>query len=77
MKKTTVLFLAFLVLVVAISGCFGNKETNTPTTSGSQQTVPSGISTSESIPSADDGAGLTIETPQASADENVDLGSLI
>ena len=74
MKKTTILFLAFLVLVVAISGCVGKQaaQTNTPQTGNTQTT--GGVS--GEIPAANSG-GLTVETPQASAGENVDLGSLI
>ena len=73
MKRTTILFLAFLALVVAISGCVGKQaaQTNTQTSTSANTGGVSG-----EIPAADS-SGITVETPQASADENVDLGSLI
>ncbi len=68
MKKTTVLFLALLVLTVFVSGCVGKGPAETGTGNSAQIT--------DSIPDAG-ASGMTVETPEASADENVDLGSLI
>lgn len=67
MKKTTVLFLALLVLTVFVSGCVGKDTAQT----GTDNEAP----ITDSIPDAK--TGMAVETPQAAADENVDLGSLI
>ena len=78
MKKATVLFLALLAIVVVISGCVGNQTQNatppSPPLGSPAQTPPASTGVSGEIPTADQGSGITVETPNSTSGENVDLG---
>jgi len=78
MRGLYFIFAALLVLVVAIAGCAGKG------TSKEQPVVAPPVQPPAEQPPAVEGditppdeSGVQIELPQSSADENVDLGSLI
>lgn len=69
MRKIYLILVGLLILAVLFSGCTGKKAAEQP----SQQTV-TGLEGNLSVPGEKD---LLVEEPLSSADENVDMGSLI
>jgi PBP1b-binding outer membrane lipoprotein LpoB len=70
MKKLHMITVCLLILAVLLSGCVGEKAAQQP----SQTPQGEGIQGNISVPGDKD---LLIEEPLSSADENVDMGSLI
>jgi PBP1b-binding outer membrane lipoprotein LpoB len=72
MRKLHIIIVCLLILAVLLSGCVGEKAAQQP----SQTTIPQGegLQGNISVPGDND---LLIEEPLSSADENVDMGSLI
>lgn len=72
MRKIYMILVGLLILAVLFSGCTGKKAAEQP----SQTTTPqgAGLEGNLSVPGEKD---LLVEEPQSSADENIDMGSLI
>ncbi len=73
MRKLHLILACFLILAVLFSGCTDKKADNQP---AQQQQPATGaeIEGNLSVPGEKD---LLVEEPLSSADENVDMGSLI
>lgn len=69
MRKIHLILVGLLIFAVLFSGCTGKKAAEQP----SQQPV-TGLEGNLSVPGEKD---LLVEEPLSSADENVDMGSLI
>jgi len=69
MRKLHLILVVLLILAVLFSGCTGKKATEQPS-----QTQGTGLEGNISVPGEKD---LLVEVPLTSADENVDMGSLI
>ncbi len=69
MRKIHLILVGLLILTVLFSGCTGKKASEQP----SQQTV-TGLEGNLSVPGEKD---MLVEEPLSSADESVDMGSLI
>lgn len=82
MKGLYLVLAGLLVLVVAIAGCVGKQATSQPVSQPAQPPVQQPpaqqaapvVEGDITVP-AD--SGMSIEQPQSSSDETVDLGSLI
>lgn len=75
MKGLYFVLAGLLVLVVALAGCVGKKaEPVTPPVVSPPPEQPPAVEGDITPPEE---SGVQIEIPQSSADENVDLGSLI
>ncbi len=70
MKKLRLILVVLLILAVLFSGCTGKKAAEQP----SQTPQGAGLEGNISVPGEKD---LLVEEPLTSADENVDMGSLI
>lgn len=70
MRKLHMILVVLLILAVLFSGCTGKKAPEQP----SQTTQWAGLEGNISVPGEKD---LLIEEPLTSADENIDMGSLI
>ena len=69
MRKLHLILVVLLILAVLFSGCTGKKAPEQPS-----QTQGAGLEGNISVPGEKD---LLVEEPLTSADENVDMGSLI
>ena len=70
MRKLHLILVVLLILAVLFSGCTGKKAPEQP----SQAPQGAGFEGNISVPGEKD---LLVEVPLTSADENVDMGSLI
>ncbi len=71
MRKLHLILACLLILAVLFSGCTGKKDAEQPS---QQQVAGAGLEGNLSVPGEKD---LLVEEPQSSAEENVDMGSLI
>ncbi len=71
MRKIYMILAGLLILAVLLSGCTGKKAADQPS---QQQVAGTGLEGNLSVPGEKD---LLVEEPLSSADENIDMGSLI
>jgi PBP1b-binding outer membrane lipoprotein LpoB len=71
MRKLHMILACLLILAVLFSGCVGKKAAEQPS---QEQVNEAGLEGNLSVPGEKD---LLVEEPLISADENVDMGSLI
>ena len=70
MRKLHMILVGFIILMVLLAGCVGRKAAEPP----QQKQQGEGLEGNLTVPGEND---LAIEDPLVSADENVDMGSLI
>jgi len=72
MRKLHLMLVVLIILAVLFSGCTGKKAAEQPSQTPTPQGA--GLEGNISVPGEKD---LLVEEPLTSADENVDMGSLI